>query len=92
MKIGFIGLGIMGRPMAKNLLKAGYDLVVYDFNKDAVADLVSCGASAAESGKELASQVEAVITMVPNSPHVRAAVLGEMVLQKVQSRDWLLLT
>ena len=56
MKIGFIGLGIMGRPMAKNLLKAGYDLVVYDFNKDAVADLVSCGASAAESGKELASQ------------------------------------
>ena len=77
MKIGFIGLGIMGRPMAKNLLKAGYDLVVYDFNKDAVADLVSCGASAAESGKELASQVEAVITMVPNSPHVRAAVLGE---------------
>ena len=65
MKIGFIGLGIMGRPMAKNLLKAGYDLVVYDFNKDAVADLVSCGASAAESGKELASQVEAVITMVP---------------------------
>ena len=77
MKIGFIGLGIMGRPMAKNLLKAGYDLVVYDFNKDAVADLVSYGASAAESGKELASQVEAVITMVPNSPHVRAAVLGE---------------
>lgn len=67
----------MGRPMAKNLLKAGYDLVVYDFNKDAVADLVSYGASAAESGKELASQVEAVITMVPNSPHVRAAVLGE---------------
>ena len=77
MKIGFIGLGIMGRPMAKHLLKAGYDLVVYDFNKDAVADLVSYGASAAESGKELASQVEAVITMVPNSPHVRAAVLGE---------------
>ena len=55
MKIGFIGLGIMGRPMAKNLLKAGYALVVYDFNKEAVADLVSCGASAAESGKELAS-------------------------------------
>ena len=77
MKIGFIGLGIMGRPMAKNLLKAGYDLVVYDFNKDAVADLVSYGASAAESGQELASQVVAVITMVPNSPHVRAAVLGE---------------
>ncbi len=77
MKIGFIGLGIMGRPMAKNLLKAGYELVVFDFNKEAVADLVSCGAASAESGKDVASQVEAVITMVPNSPHVRAAVLGE---------------
>ena len=77
MKIGFIGLGIMGRPMAKNLLKAGHELVVFDFNKEAVADLVSCGAVAAESGKEVASQVGVVITMVPNSPHVRAAVLGK---------------
>lgn len=77
MKVGFIGLGIMGRPMAKNLVKAGYELVVFDFNKEAVADLVSCGAVAAESGKEVASQVDVVITMVPNSPHVRAAVLGE---------------
>lgn len=77
MKVGFIGLGIMGRPMAKNLLKAGYELVVFDFNKDAVADLVSRGAAEAKSGAEAASQVEAVITMVPNSPHVRAAVLGE---------------
>jgi 2-hydroxy-3-oxopropionate reductase len=77
MKVGFIGLGIMGRPMAKNLVKAGYELIVFDFNKEAVDDLVSCGATAAESGKEVASQVEVVITMVPNSPHVRAAVLGE---------------
>lgn len=77
MKIGFIGLGIMGRPMAKNLLKAGYELVVFDFNKQVVDELVSCGAAAAGSGKELAAQVPAVITMVPNSPHVRAAVLGK---------------
>lgn len=77
MKIGFIGLGIMGRPMAKNLVKAGHELVVYDFNKDAVEDLVSCGAKGVGSGKEAASEVEVVITMVPNSPHVRAAVLGE---------------
>lgn len=77
MKVGFIGLGIMGRPMAKNLAKAGYELVVFDFNKEAVDDLVSCGAVAAASGKEVASQTEVVITMVPNSPHVRAAVLGE---------------
>lgn len=77
MKIGFIGLGIMGRPMAKNLVKAGHELVVFDFNKEAVADLVSCGAKEAGSGKELASQCGVVIIMVPNSPHVRAAVLGE---------------
>lgn len=77
MKIGFIGLGIMGRPMAKNLLKAGHELVVFDFNKEAVADLVSNGAASAETGKELASQCDVVITMVPNSPHVRAAVLGQ---------------
>ncbi len=76
MKVGFVGLGIMGRPMAKNLLKAGIDLTVFDFNKDAVADVVSCGGKAAASGKELAEQVDVVITMVPNSPHVRAAVLG----------------
>lgn len=77
MKVGFIGLGIMGRPMAKNLVKAGHKLVVFDFSKEAVADLVSNGAASAESGKEVAAQCEVVFTMVPNSPHVRAAVLGE---------------
>ncbi len=77
MKVGFIGLGIMGRPMSKNLVKAGHEVVVFDFNKEAVADLVSCGAKAAESGKEVAQKCDVVITMVPNSPHVRAAVLGE---------------
>lgn len=77
MKIGFIGLGIMGKPMAKNLIKAGHELVVFDFNKDSVAELVSGGAASAESGREAAAQAEVVITMVPNSPHVRAAVLGE---------------
>ena len=77
MKIGFVGLGIMGRPMAKNLVKAGHEVTVFDFNEEAVKDLVSCGAKAAVSGKELAGDVEVVITMVPNSPHVRAAVLGE---------------
>ncbi|WP_313579656.1 2-hydroxy-3-oxopropionate reductase [Lacrimispora sp.] len=77
MKIGFIGLGIMGRPMAKNLVKAGHELVVFDYHKEAVADLVSCGAAEAANAKEVASQSEVVITMVPNSPHVRAAVLGE---------------
>ncbi len=77
MKIGFIGLGIMGRPMAKNLIKAGHELVVCDFNKEAVADLVSCGAKAAENGAAIAAECDQVITMVPNSPHVRTAVLGK---------------
>ena len=77
MKVGFIGLGIMGKPMSKNLLKAGYELVVFDFNKDAVGEVVACGAAAVNSGKEVAKQCEVIITMVPNSPHVRAAVLGE---------------
>lgn len=76
MKVGFIGLGIMGRPMSKNLVKAGHEVVVFDFNKEAVADLASCGAKGAESSKEVAQQCDVVITMVPNSPHVRAAVLG----------------
>lgn len=77
MKVGFIGLGIMGKPMSKNLLKAGYELVAFDFNKDSLNEVVGCGATAAASGREVAQQCEVVITMVPNSPHVRAAVLGE---------------
>ena len=77
MKIGFIGLGIMGRPMAKNLIKAGHELVVCDLNKDAVADLVACGAKAAENGAAVASECDQAITMVQNSPQVRSAVLGK---------------
>jgi len=77
MKIGFIGLGIMGKPMAKNLLKAGYSLVVNDINKEAVAEVVSSGAVEAASAKEVAQQSDVVITMLPNSPHVQTVVLGE---------------
>lgn len=73
--VGFIGLGIMGRPMAKNLIKAGYKLVVYDkFAK--LDDLVSLGAESAASNKEVASKSEIIITMLPNSPHVKEAILG----------------
>jgi len=77
MKIGFIGLGIMGRPMAKNLLKAGYDLTVFDFNAAAVEDVVACGAKKAANAKEAASGVDVFLTMVPNSPHVKAVLFGE---------------
>ena len=76
-KIGFVGLGIMGKPMAKNLLKAGYELVVFDINQEAVAEVVAAGAVKAENAKEVAAKSEAVITMLPNSPHVKTAVLGE---------------
>ena len=76
-KIGFIGLGIMGKPMAKNLLKAGYELVVFDINQDAVTELISVGASSAPTSREVAQQSEVIITMLPNSPHVKTAILGE---------------
>lgn len=75
-KIGFIGLGIMGKPMAKNLLKAGYELVVFDINQDAVKEVLAHGASSAGTAKEVAQLSEVVITMLPNSPHVKTAVLG----------------
>ena len=77
MKIGFIGLGIMGKPMSKNLIKAGYSLVVLDRNSAAVAEVVAAGATSAETPKAVAEQSDIVITMLPNSPHVKEVVLGE---------------
>lgn len=78
MKIGFIGLGIMGKPMAKNLVKAGYDVIVADkFAPGAVEELVACGAKAGSSNMDVGSQADIVITMVPNSPHVKEALFGE---------------
>ena len=77
MTIGFIGLGIMGKPMAKNLLKAGHSIVCYDVNAANVADVVASGAVAAKSSADVASQVPVVITMLPNSPHVKSVVLGK---------------
>jgi 2-hydroxy-3-oxopropionate reductase len=77
MKIGFIGLGIMGKPMAKNLIKAGHDLTVYDIVGAAVDEVVKAGAKRADSCKDAAKDCDIVITMLPNSPHVKAAVLGE---------------
>ncbi len=77
MKIGFIGLGIMGKPMAMNLIKGGHELVVYDVNASSVDALVAAGAKAAASGMDVASQCGTVITMLPNSTHVESAVCGE---------------
>lgn len=75
--IGFIGLGIMGKPMAKNLLKAGYSLMVYDIVPAAVQELAELGAATGGSPKEVAAKSEIIITMLPNSPHVKAVVCGE---------------
>jgi len=77
MKVGFIGLGIMGRPMAKNLLKAGYKLVVHDTNRSAVQELVEMGAEEEFSSKGVAEKTEIIITMLPNSPDVKKVVLGK---------------
>ena len=75
-KIGFIGLGIMGNPMAKNLLKAGYSLTVYDIVPEKIDDVVKAGAQAGSSNKDVAQKSDIVITMLPNSPEVKEAVLG----------------
>jgi 3-hydroxyisobutyrate dehydrogenase len=78
MKIGFIGLGHMGAPMARNLLKAGHQLVVYDVVKDAVEKIVAAGAAASASPSAVAaSGVEVLITMLPSSPHVHSVYIGQ---------------
>lgn len=76
MKIGFIGLGIMGKPMSRNLLKAGHELVVMDRNAEVVKALAADGAATAGTPKEVAERADVVITMLPNSPDVREVVLG----------------
>ncbi|MEK3857302.1 2-hydroxy-3-oxopropionate reductase [Cytobacillus sp. FSL H8-0458] len=77
MNIGFIGLGIMGKPMAINLMKDNYKLSVYDINTVAVEELESKGAFGASSPKEVAERSNIVITMLPNSHHVESVVFGE---------------
>jgi 2-hydroxy-3-oxopropionate reductase len=76
-KIGFIGIGIMGKPMAKNLINAGYSVVAYDIYKEALEEIVSYGAKRSSSCKEVASQCDIIITMLPKSPEVKEAVLGK---------------
>ena len=74
--IGFIGLGIMGRPMAKNLIKAGHSLVVHSRSKGPVDEVVAAGAKSAGSPREVAAQSDVLITMLPNSPDVEQVALG----------------
>ncbi len=76
-RIGLIGLGIMGKPMARNLLKAGYPLTVYSRGRSAVEALLADGAAGARSSQEVAERSDVVITMVTDTPDVRQVILGE---------------
>lgn len=88
MKIGFIGLGIMGKPMAKNLLKAGYELVVTNRSKNSVDELVSVGALSANTPKEVAQVCDVIITMLPNSPQVKEVILSkDGVIEGIKARS-----
>jgi 2-hydroxy-3-oxopropionate reductase len=76
-KVGFVGLGIMGKPMARNLMEAGYDLTVHNRSRGPVDELASEGATGARSPREVAENSDVIITMLPNSPQVREVLTGE---------------
>ncbi|MFB3120218.1 MAG: 2-hydroxy-3-oxopropionate reductase [Stenotrophomonas maltophilia] len=75
-QIGFIGLGIMGKPMARNLVQAGYELTVYDIVGEAIEELATAGAKAASSSQEVAAATDKIITMLPDSADSERAILG----------------
>jgi len=75
--IGFIGLGIMGKPAAKNLVDDGYDLIVNDIDDEAVQDLEEYGATSVETAAAVAAESDVVITFLPEGKHVRQVALGE---------------
>ena len=80
MKIGFIGLGIMGKPMAENLIKAGHELTVYNRSRAAIDEVVAFSqgkAKAAETAADAVKGAEIVMTMLPNSPHVKSVMLTD---------------
>ena len=76
LRVGYIGLGLMGKPMARNILKAGFPLVVHNRSRGPVDELVALGAQAAHSPAEVAAQVDVVITNLPDSPDVEQVALG----------------
>lgn len=76
-KIGFIGLGVMGKPMSLNLIRAGYSLMVYDINQNSVKELVEAGAGQGNSPDQIGENCEVIITMLPNSPQVEEVITGK---------------
>ena len=77
LKVGYIGLGLMGKSIARNILKAGFPLIVYNRSRSAVDELVAEGAQAAGSAAVVAAQVDVVFTNLPDSPDVEKVALGE---------------
>jgi 2-hydroxy-3-oxopropionate reductase len=77
LKVGYIGLGLMGKPIAKNILKAGFSLVVHNRSQGVVNELINLGAKRAESPSEMASEVDVLFTNLPDSPDVEMILLGE---------------
>src|SRR5437764_406813 len=90
-RIGFIGLGIMGKPMAKNLLKAGFPLIVHNRSRAKVDELVKEGATAASTSNEAAAAADIIITMLPNSPDVELVALGAEGIKQGAKRGQLLI-
>ncbi len=86
MRIGFIGLGNMGGPMAANLVKAGHDVAAFDMSKEAVERAVAAGARAHNSAADAAGDAEAVVTMLPAGQHVRQVYLGDNGLLKTAGK------
>jgi 2-hydroxy-3-oxopropionate reductase len=85
--IGFIGLGVMGKPMAKNLIKAGHRLVVHNRSRPAVDELVAAGATAGNSAADVARQATTVITMLPDTPDVERVIAGPDGVLSALQRD-----
>lgn len=77
MKLGFIGLGIMGKPMCKNLIRAGYELIIYSRNQETQIEMKSLGVLCASTPKQVAEQVEVVITVLPDSPDLLDVIFNE---------------
>lgn len=77
MKLGFIGLGIMGKPMAENLLKAGYEVFIYNRSRKAIDEVAGYGGIPCTSAKEVAQNSDIVFTMLPNSPEVKEVLMGK---------------
>src|ERR1041384_1325143 len=77
LKIGYIGLGLMGKSIARNILKAGFPMVVHNRSRGAVEEIVAEGATAASSPRAVAEQADVVFTNLPDTPDVEKVVLGE---------------